>query len=53
MQPIYFDLTRIKKLNFDSSYFYSFCLCTPYYWEAWVRISRLTFGFYRNLPYYF
>ena len=26
LQSIYFDLTRIKKLDFDSSYFYSFCL---------------------------
>ena len=45
MQSIYFDLTRIKKLDFDSSYFYSFCLYTRYYWEAWVRISLLTLVF--------
>ena len=50
---MYFDLTLIKKLDFDSSYFYLFCLYTRYYWEAWVRISLLTLGFYRNLPYYF
>ena len=33
MQSIYFDLTRIKKLYFDSSYFYLFCLYTCYYWN--------------------
>ena len=50
MQSIYFDLSRIKKLDFDLSYFYSFCLYTRCYCEAGVRISLLTFGFYRNLP---
>ena len=53
MQFIYFDLTRIKKLDFDSSYSYLFCLYTHYYWEAWVQNSFLTFDFYRYLPYYF
>ena len=48
IQSINFDLTRIKKLCFDSSYFF-----TCYYWEVYVRISLLTFGFYINLPHYF
>ena len=32
MQYIYFDLTQIKKLYFDSSYFFT---CTWYYWEVY------------------
>ena len=29
------------------------CMCTCYYWEVYVRISLLAFGFYINLPHYF
>ena len=50
IQSIYFDLTRIKKLYFDLSYFFT---CTWYYWEVYVQISLLAFVFYRNLPHYF